>query len=107
MLLRVTSRVGEAASAPAYQACTTVCSRPKAVSAITSPSTVSPVRRRARKALRMTSRRKNTRSVSERAGVGELPLVEVDQVVRRLGGARIVGDHYDRLAQFDVQPVKQ
>jgi hypothetical protein len=57
--LRVISRVLEAASTPAYQALTTVCSRPKAVSAITSPRMVSPVRSRARNALRTTSFRKN------------------------------------------------
>ena len=44
MALRVISRVFDAASAPAYQAPTTVCSKPKDSVATTSPSTVSEVR---------------------------------------------------------------
>src|SRR5882672_10107697 len=116
MLLRVMSRVPDAISAPAYQDFTTVCNRPNATSAITRPSTVNALRRRARNALRKTSLRKNTAglqrligesSVAKRTGVRQLALVEIDQMVRCLRGTRIMRHHHDRLAEFGVQAVEQ
>src|ERR1700739_717161 len=62
MALRVTTRVADAISTPAFHAPTTVCSRPNATSAITSASSVSTLRSRARKALRRASFRKNIQS---------------------------------------------
>ncbi len=44
---------------------------------------------------------------SERRRIGELSLVQVDQVVGRLGRAWVMRDHRDRLAQFEVQAVQQ
>src|SRR4249919_3731148 len=108
MALREIRRVAEAASEAAYQARTTVCSRPNARIAMTSPRIVSRLRSLARKTLRKTNLRKNTQpSVPERCRVGELTLVEIDHVMCGTSRARIVRDHHDRLAQLAVQPVEQ
>src|SRR5512134_2659658 len=117
--LRVTSRFGAAFSDPAYQASTTVWRRPNARIATTSPSTVSPVRSLCRSAfLRMSLRNCITRrerlaarvahrSLVHVAGGRELALVEVHDRMRALGGAAVVGDHQDRLAELDVQAVHE
>src|SRR5512134_52572 len=102
---RVMRRVFDAPSAPAYQASTTVCSRPKATIATTSPSTVRPVRNRWRSALRSASLSDSTGR--RRDLIREHALLEVLQVVGALRRMRIVSDHDDGLAELVVQPVHE
>src|SRR6185295_6216619 len=85
--LRVTRRALEAAAAPAYQASTTVRSRPKASTAIARPVMVSSVRSRCRNALRKTSLRRNN----------QLAFFEVHHRARGPRRIGIVGHHDDRL----------
>ncbi len=58
--MRVTIRVAEVASAPAYQASTRVRNIPKATMATTMPVAVSPLRNRWRRMLRRINLIKNT-----------------------------------------------
>ena len=68
--LRVTRREAEAASTPAYQAARTVLNSPKARMATATPRTVSPLRRRLRKAFLKRIRI---------SSIVQVPLVQVPQ----------------------------
>src|SRR5258705_13049554 len=94
--LRVTRRALEAAAAPAYQASTTVRSRPKASTAMASPVMVSSVRSRWRNALRKTSLRRNN----------QLAFLEVNERPRRLRRVRVVRHHDDGLAELAVEALQ-
>src|SRR5690606_24869077 len=117
MALRVTSRVAEAESAPAYHASTTVCSRPNARTAITIPSVVSAVRSLCRRLLRAISFSRYTTARSGRAQPGGVDarcaaldqhaLVQVDQAVRGFRGTLVVRDHDDGLSHLRVELLHQ
>src|SRR5512138_446202 len=98
MEFRITRRLAEEASTPAYQAVTRVRSMPKARMAMVMPRIVSPVRSLWRKALRMRSLR---------VRIVQVALVQVADHLGRLGGLGVVGHHDDGLARFAAQPAHQ
>jgi len=95
---RVTRRVAEEASTPAYQALMTVRRRPKARIAIVIPKRVRLVRSLLRKAffhriLRMSIVQQTLLKMLELTGPGSSP--------------RVVSDHDDGLSQFRVEAPHQ
>src|SRR6185503_11780312 len=110
MALRVTRRSGAALFAPAYQAPTTVCRRPKDSTAITRPSTVRPVRSLWRSALRAISFKNcisANRALEQIGALRELALVEILDGVRMLGRPPVVRHHDDRLAELHVELLEE
>src|SRR5678816_314672 len=113
MALRVTKRSGAALFAPAYQAPTTVWSRPKDSTAITRPSTVRPVRSLWRSALRTMSfrncliRPSSNRALEQVLRLGQLALVEILDGVRTLGRPPVMRHHDDRLAELVVELLEE